>query len=250
MIEQNAFQRTQLLLGDSNINKLHSCSVIIFGVGGVGSWCAESLIRSGIQHLTIVDYDTIAESNINRQVMATSTTVGHIKVEILRNRLLEINPKANIIARQEIFNAETLNDFDFDQYDYLIDCIDSLKNKILLLVEASKSRAKIFSSMGSALKIDITKIKVAEFWKVNGCPFASIIRKRMRQTKMLPYKKITCVYSPEVSDNLGKTIDAQMECKENIVKKAQINGTLAHITAIFGFSLAGLLIKDIVENNK
>ena len=141
-IEQAIFRRTELLLGDELMERLSSKSVIIFGVGGVGSWCAESLIRSGIRKLTIVDSDRVCITNINRQLMATTKTVGQVKVDALKERLLTINPSAEITAMQQIFTAETAENFDLDSYDYIIDAIDSLKDKALLILLACQTKAK------------------------------------------------------------------------------------------------------------
>ena len=135
-IEQAIFQRTELLIGDEAMKRLSSKRVIIFGVGGVGSWCAESLIRSGIRQLTIVDSDVVCESNINRQLMATTKTIGQAKVDVLRERLLSINPNAEITALQQVFNEETAECFHIGNYDYVIDAIDSLKDKALLILMA------------------------------------------------------------------------------------------------------------------
>ena len=148
--------------------------VIIFGVGGVGSWCAEGLIRSGIRHLTIVDSDRVCITNINRQLMATTKTVGQVKVEALRERLLSINPSAEITALQQIFSEESASKFHLEDYDYIIDAIDSLKDKAALILLACKTKAKLFSSMGAALKLDPTRIKVTEFWKVQGDPWHAL----------------------------------------------------------------------------
>lgn len=245
-VNESFFQRSRLLVGDQVMQSLASKRVIIFGVGGVGSWCAESLIRSGVRYLDIVDYDDVCPSNINRQVMATSSTVGKQKVEVLRNRLLDINPDAKIGAIAHLFNEDTKEQFDLDRYDYIIDCIDSLKDKILLSVEATRHRAVFFSSMGSALKLDFTNIRVAEFWQVDGCPLGSAMRKRMRQRKMFPSKKYLCIFSPEVLDNKGIQSPAT-EQNPTHPQKAQINGTMAHITAIFGFALAGLVVQDVAK---
>ncbi|MDO4727009.1 MAG: tRNA threonylcarbamoyladenosine dehydratase [Porphyromonadaceae bacterium] len=245
-MNESFFQRSRLLVGDQVMQSLASKRVIIFGVGGVGSWCAESLIRSGVRYLDIVDYDDVCPSNINRQVMATSSTVGKQKVEVLRNRLLDINPDAKIGAIAHLFNEDTKEQFDLDRYDYIIDCIDSLKDKILLSVEATRHRAVFFSSMGSALKLDFTNIRVAEFWQVDGCPLGSAMRKRMRQRKMFPSKKYLCIFSPEVLDNKGIQSPAT-EQNPTHPQKAQINGTMAHITAIFGFALAGLVVQDVAK---
>ena len=243
--EKDLFSRTELLLGPEMMKRLSEARVIIFGIGGVGSWCAESLVRSGIRHLTIVDADDISASNVNRQLMATSANIGKIKVDVMRERLLEINPDAEIIALNKVYTAETAAEFNLDAYDYVLDCIDSLKDKQTLILNASASRATFFSSMGSALKIDPLQIKVAEFWKVRGCPLGSMLRKRLRQKGTLPAKDFLCVYDEEVLPNKGAAPSPEED--PGLFKKAQVNGTLAHITGIFGLTLAGLVIKDIVK---
>ena len=167
-IEQAIFRRSELLLGDEAMRLIAEKRVIIFGVGGVGSWCAESLVRSGIRKLTIVDSDRVCITNINRQLMATTKTVGQVKVDALKERLLTINPSAEITALQQIFTAETAENFELASYDYIIDAIDSLKDKALLILLACQTKAKFFSSMGAALKLDPTRIKITEFWKVTG----------------------------------------------------------------------------------
>ena len=181
-IEQAIFRRTELLIGDEAMERLSSKRVIIFGVGGVGSWCAESLIRSGIRQLTIVDSDRICITNVNRQLMATTKTIGKVKVDVLRERLLSINPSAEITAMQQIFNEETADSFNIGSYDYVVDAIDSLKDKTLLILMACKEKVRLYSSMGTALKIDPTRIRVVEFWKVSGDPLARALRKRLSVT--------------------------------------------------------------------
>lgn len=262
-IEKGLFKRTELLLGADSMSKIAQTKVIIFGVGGVGSWCAESLVRSGVQQLTIVDSDRICVTNINRQLLATTKTVGQVKVDALRTRLLEINPKANINAIQAIYSAETADRFCLEDYDVIIDAIDSLSNKIHLIREATKTDAFFVSSMGAALKMDPTRVRVAEFWKVNGCPLGSIIRKKIRRGD-LPGKPFLCVYSDEVLDNRGENASCGTEqclCPKSISgpgepslinhewcsQKARINGTTAHMVAIFGFTLAGLVMQHILE---
>ena len=262
-IERGVFNRTQLLLGSDAMERLSSIKVIIFGVGGVGSWCAESLVRSGISHLTVVDSDRVCITNINRQLMATVKTVGQVKVEALKERLLTINPMAEIDARQQIFSEETADSFCLDSYDYIIDAIDSLKDKRLLIEMACNTKAVFFSSMGAALKMDPTRIKVAEFWKVEGCPLARALRQRFKRLKRKPARKFLCVYSDELLENKGHNAscgtekcmcpkakngpgDAALLNHEWCSSKAQINGSLMHITAIFGMTIAGLVVKDAV----
>ncbi len=244
--KKEIFSRTERLLGEDTMVKLSGTRVIIFGTGGVGSWCAEGLVRSGIGHLTIVDTDVVSPSNINRQLMATTKTVGRVKVDALRERLLEINPEADISAVHQIYTEETEGLFDLNSYDYVIDAIDSLKDKARLMLNASESSAVLFSSMGAACKIDPTKIRVAEFWDVRGCPLAAAIRKKFKRAGTFPAKKFLCVYDEEVLPNKGTSgeTDAGTD-SSNGIKKAVVNGTTAHITAIFGFTLAGLVIKDL-----
>ena len=228
--EQAIFRRSELLLGNEAMEQIAQKRVIIFGVGGVGSWCAESLIRSGFQHLTIVDFDHVDVTNVNRQLMATSQTVGQVKVEALKERLLSINPSAEITALQQIFTAETAESFNLGSYDYIIDAIDSLKDKALLILMACQTQAKFFSSMGAALKLDPTRIKTAEFWKVQGDPLARALRNRFKRDKQFPKRKFQCVYSDELLEPQGEG-----------------KGSLVHITAIFGFMLAGLVLQDAVK---
>ncbi|MCR4591995.1 MAG: tRNA threonylcarbamoyladenosine dehydratase [Bacteroidaceae bacterium] len=260
-IEQAIFRRAELLLGDEAMKRIAEKRVIIFGVGGVGSWCAESLVRSGFRHLTIVDSDRVCITNVNRQLMATMKTVGQVKVDALKERLLSINPKAEITALQKIFTEETAAEFDLGSYDYIIDAIDSLKDKALLILLACQTKAKFFSSMGAALKMDPTRIRVTEFWKVQGDPLARALRNRFKKEKTFPRHKFQCVYSDELLKNLGHNAtcgteqcmcpkakngpgDPNLLNHEWCSSKAQINGTVSHITAIFGFMLAGLVMQD------
>ena len=245
--EQNSgkdaiFRRSELLLGEEAMERIAQKRVIILGVGGVGSWCAESLVRSGIRQLTIVDSDRVCITNINRQLMATSKTVGQVKVEALKERLLSINPKADITALQKIFSQETAEEFALDSFDYIIDAIDSLKDKAALILLACKTNAKLFSSMGAALKLDPTRIRVTEFWKVQGDPLARALRKKFKHYGQYPEQKFQVVYSDELLENRGCPTDEGEE--PSSFNKPQTNGTLAHITAIFGFMLAGLVIRD------
>lgn len=261
-IEAAVFNRTRLLVGDDVLDRFATARVIIFGVGGVGSWCAEALVRSGVRHLTIVDSDRVCITNVNRQLMATTATIGMVKVEALKERLLSINPEAHIEARQEIFSEETAPGFNLEEYDYIIDCIDSLKDKAYLIELGTRMPGKFFSSMGAALKLDPTRIKVAEFWKVKGCPLARALRQRFKKQKRFPAHKFLCVYSDELLANKGQAAACGTEkcmCpksengpgKEDLLNhewcssKAQINGSMAHITAIFGLTIAGLVLQDL-----
>jgi len=223
------FSRVELLLGKEALNQIKDKKVILFGVGGVGGWCAECLIRSGIHHLTIVDYDKVMPSNINRQLPANSETIGHAKVTILQEHFKKINPEAHVTAIEQVYNKETSHLFRLDDYDYVIDAIDSVPDKAHLILNASESNAKLFSSMGAALKLDPTRIKTASFDKVQGDPLARALRQRFKKDRF-PSRKFTCVYSEE-------------RLKNRIEDRA--NGSMMHVTAAFGLALAGLVINDV-----
>lgn len=249
MNNSDIFCRSGLLLGQDVMSLLHEARVIIFGVGGVGSWCAESLVRTGLCHLTIVDGDHVCASNINRQLMATTKTVGEVKVDAMKRHLLEVNPEAEIIALHRLYNEDTHGEFALSEYDVVIDCIDSLKDKELLIRNATDKGVKLFSSMGAALKIDPTKIRVAEFRQVKGCPLARALRQRFKKSGTWPRRKFQCVYSEELLRN-----KQYGDCEDNKSKgEAQgkmPNGSLMHITAIFGLTLAGLALNYLANSRR
>lgn len=219
-----SFERTIEMVGQRSFERMQNAHVILFGVGGVGGWCAEALVRTGIKHLTIVDFDSIAASNINRQVVATAANISLPKVEQMQQRLLSIAPDADIEAIQIRYDTDTADLFRLDQYDYVVDAIDSLDCKMLLIHRATQTRATLFSSMGAGRKFDPQQIRVTEFWKAEGCPLARALRTRMRRSGIMPQRKFLCVYSPE---------------------NASDKGTLAPVVGTFGMQLAALVINDI-----
>ena len=241
------FDRTALLVGDAAMQHFAACRVLLFGVGGVGSWCAEALVRSGVGHLTLVDPDCVEVSNINRQLPALVTTVGRPKVEVMRERLLAINPEADIVARQERFSADTAAAFQLQGFDYVIDAIDSLADKLELILLAttnsqfSISNSQFFSSMGAARKMDPTQVRVSEFWRVDGCPLAASLRKRMRRAQRFPERKFKCVWSQE-------RLQANTSLSSERLQ-AQPKGTMMPVTATFGLILATLVLQDVVSKN-
>ena len=222
---ENYFDRTIQAIGQTAFDKLQQARVILFGAGGVGGWCAEALVRTGLVHLTIVDFDVVNPSNMNRQVVATHDNIGQLKVNELRKRLLAINPAAKIIAVSKRYSVENAEEFDFNEYDYVIDAIDSVADKALLLHHATTSTATVFSSMGAGRKLDPGAIRVSEFRKVEGCPLARALRTKMKKENLLPSKKFLAVWSSEMSAE---------------------SGTLASVVGVFGMTLAGLVIKDLI----
>lgn len=240
--ETRRLSRVIRLMGCEATERLMSKKVIVFGVGGVGSWAVEALVRSGIRHITMVDADVVAESNINRQLPATLPAVGRPKVDVLRERLLEIAPEAQIVAVKKRYTASTAAEFDLSRYDYVIDAIDSLADKALLILNATAiSSVRFYSSMGAAMKMDPQRIAVAEFWKVKGCPLAAALRRRFKRSGEFPRRKFRCVYSDELLPNLGPEIS---DSGAMSFDKVAFNGAMCHITAIFGMTLASLVIRD------
>ena len=244
--DNNYFSRVELLIGRDGLNLISSQRVILFGVGGVGSWCAEALIRSGIKHLTIVDPDRVNTSNLNRQLPATIETIGELKVEVLKKRLLAINPEAEIVAIAQIYTEGTSASFYLHNYDYIIDAIDTLTHKAHLLIESCKTEATVFASMGAGSKMDPLRIHIAEFWKVKGCKLAAALRQKFRKGEQ-PSRKFQCVYSEELLKNKGENNDLEEREEGGIIShfKPHTNGTMLHITGTFGFMLASMVINDI-----
>lgn len=247
------FNRTERLLGCEALSRLREARVAVFGIGGVGSWAAEALARTGIGALTLVDTDRVSVTNINRQAPATTATVGMPKVEVMGRRLLEINPALQLELVDGRYTAETADGFDLGGYDAVIDAIDSLADKALLILRATEAarsadrprRPLFVSSMGAALKLDPTKISVAEFWKVSGCPLAAALRRRFKKSGALPARKFQCVYSPELLSNRGEALPDDPSISYG---KVAVNGSLCHITAIFGMILAGLVIEGLIKD--
>ena len=258
------FNRARLLMGSDVLTTVQSMRAIVFGTGGVGSWCVEGLVRSGISHITIVDSDCVAPSNINRQLMATTTTVGRPKVEVLRERLLDINPDAEVTAIVGIYNKENAVDYRLEDYDIIVDAIDSLQPKADLIRHATSLGRRAFhpgegdggepgegaypifvSAMGAALKMDPTRLQVAEFWKVKGCPLARALREKFKRQKSMPRRKFKCVFSDEVLPNRGAAGYVAADTDTWAATKASTNGSMVHITAIAGFMLAGIVIDDV-----
>ena len=236
------FSRSEALLGEKAMETLQTKHVILFGVGGVGSWCAEALVRTGLMHLTIVDGDVVQESNVNRQLPATRETIGQPKVLVLAERLKTINPEAEIRAVYDFYEKDGKTDSETDlcleAYDYIIDAIDSVAAKTDLILCASRVRgAKVFSSMGAALRFDPTQVRVAELFDVKGDALAKAVRARMKKLDRHPSKKIRCVYSLEQA-----AVKAKGEGLE-----AKVKGSLMQVTAVFGCTLASLVVKDMMS---
>ncbi len=234
MIMDDFFSRSEALLGAEVMDALRTKRVIIFGVGGVGSYAAEALVRTGLTHLTIVDGDTVQPSNINRQLPATRATLGTPKVEALKERLLAINPDAEIEAIAEFYHDADENlKSKIINHQYIIDAIDSVDDKVHLILYASRVRGmKVFSSMGAALRFDPTRVTTGELMTIQGDALAKAVRARMKKIGQHPNKKIRCVYSTEQA------------------QRCETRGSLMQVTATFGLTLASLVIHDLTSQAK
>ncbi|MDR2054053.1 MAG: tRNA threonylcarbamoyladenosine dehydratase [Treponema sp.] len=264
------FQRLALLAGQEAMDALGGARVVVFGIGGVGSWCAEALVRSGVGHITVVDSDTVCVTNINRQVQATGATVGEFKTEALARRLLEINPRCEVIPCGRVFRRESAADFGIEKADYVIDAIDSLTCKLDLIEYCARARVPLFSSMGMAQKLDPTRLKTADIWDTEGCPLARLVRAGLRKRGFAG--RFTVVYSDErlpLSAGVeascgsarclcpsrggrgpgasGAACAAGETCPpvEWCSSKKVINGSAVTVTAAAGMILASLVLRDI-----
>lgn len=239
----NPFERLTLILGSEAQKALEKCRVIVVGLGGVGSWCAEALVRSGIGNISIVDFDTVCASNINRQVQATNKTIGRQKTEALEERLKELNPSCNVVSFANFFSSDTVGELDFSGADYIIDAIDILNSKLDLIETAMTMEKRLFSSMGMALKLDPTLIRTADIWKTEGCPLARLVRGGLRKRNIRGH--FTAVYSPERLPRLEPVEHARVADTSKV-----INGSAVTVTATAGMILASLVIRDIYAGFK
>ena len=237
----NQFSRTALLLTNESMEILKNKKVIIFGIGGVGGYVCEALARSGIYNFTLVDNDDVALTNINRQIIATFDTIGMPKVDVMEKRILSINPDAKIEKRQCFYLPENANEFDFNDYDYIVDCVDTVTAKISIIVEAKKCNKPIISAMGAGNKMDPLKLEVADIYKTSVCPLARVMRYELKKRRI---KSLKVVYSKEEPIK----IDSSM-IEEDTHKKI-VPGSNAFVPTTMGLVIATEIIKDLINYKK
>ena len=235
---QEMFSRTELLLGESAMHKLKNSHIAIFGVGGVGGYALEALVRSGVGAIDIIDNDTVSISNLNRQIIATSDTLGLLKVDVAKARALSINPDIKISAFNVFYSPETENDFDFSKYDYVIDAIDTVTGKISLVMRCEEAKTPIISSMGAGNKLDACAFEVSDIYKTCVCPLAKVMRKELKDRGI---KKLKVVYSKEIP------IKPQGVQSETIPGKRQTPGSISFVPSVVGLIIAGEVIKDLIK---
>jgi len=246
----NQFSRTQLLLGEEAMEKLKNARVAVFGIGGVGGYTCEALVRSGVGQFDLIDDDKVCLTNLNRQIIATRKTVGKYKTEVMKERILDINPDAKVDTHQCFFLPENADEFPFEEYDYVVDAVDTVTAKISLVMKCKELGIPIISSMGAGNKLDASAFKVADIYKTNVCPLAKVMR---RELKKRGVKKLKVVYSEEkpIEQKEDMAISCRTNCicppgaKHKCTERRAIPGSVAFVPSVVGLIIAGEVVKDL-----
>lgn len=246
----NQFSRTELLLGKEAMDKLENARVAVFGIGGVGGYVCEALVRSGVGAFDLIDDDKVCLTNLNRQIIATRKTVGQYKTEVMRDRILDINPKADVRIHNCFYLPENAADFDFSEYDYVVDAVDTVTAKIELIMRAKEAGTPVISSMGAGNKLDASAFRVADIYKTKVCPLAKVMR---RELKKRGVKKLKVVYSEE--QPIRPIEDMAISCRSHCIcppgavhkctERRDIPGSVAFVPSVVGLIIAGEVIKDL-----
>ena len=232
------FLRTEMLIGPGGVERLKNASVIVFGIGGVGGYACEALARAGIGSIALVDHDTVETTNINRQITALSSTVGRYKADVMRDRILDINPNCRVISHNVFLDADTAEDFNLSKYDYAVDAIDTVTSKLLLVKLCLEADVKLISCMGTGNKLDPSRFEVTDIYKTSGCPLARVMRRELRK---MGVKELTVLYSPE-EPKKQEFIPERMENSSKIPP-----ATISFVPPVAGMMIAGKVICDIAE---
>ena len=247
----NQFSRTQLLLGEEGMKKLAGARVAVFGIGGVGGYVCEALVRSGVGAFDLIDDDKVCLTNLNRQIIATRKTVGKYKTDVMKERMLEINPDVNVRIHKCFFLPENADEFPFDEYDYVVDAVDTVTAKIELVMKSQAMNVPIISSMGAGNKLDPTKFRVADIYKTNMCPLAKVMRHELRK-RGIP--KLKVVYSKEKpiapKEDMANSCKTHCICPPGTARKCtqrrQVPGSNAFVPSVVGLIIAGEVVKDLI----
>ena len=249
---QNQFSRSELLIGKEGIEKLHKSRVAIFGIGGVGGYTVDALVRSGVEQIDLIDDDKVCLTNLNRQLIATRKTIGKDKVDIMRERILEINPKVTVNVYKTFFLPENADTFPFEEYDYVVDAVDTVTAKISLVMKCQEMNIPIISCMGAGNKMDASAFKVADIYKTKVCPLAKVMR---RELKKRGVKKLKVVYSEEIPTRPIE--DMAISCRTNCIcppgaehkctERRDIPGSVAFVPSVAGLIIAGEVVKDLIR---
>lgn len=251
----NQFSRTSLLLGDDAMEKLASARIAVFGIGGVGSYTAEALARSGVGTIDLIDDDKVCITNINRQLIATHSTVGKMKIEVMKERILDINPKTNVILHHCFFDSQTADHFDFSDYTYVIDAIDTVTSKLVLIECCREVNTPVISCMGAGNKLDPTRFEVDDIYNTSICPLARVMRRELRR-RGIDHLKV--VYSKETAaeplEDVKNSCKYHCVCPPGTTRKCtirrQVPGSISFVPSVAGLILAGEVINDIAKSEK
>lgn len=231
------FLRTTYLIGEEKVEKLNNSSVAVFGIGGVGSYVCEALARAGVGKITLVDGDTVSVTNINRQLIALENTVGKSKVEVMKERILQINPNAEVLCKNIFYSKENASEIDFSDYNYVVDAIDNVTSKLLIIKECDEKNIPVISSMGTGNKLCPEKLKISDIYKTTTCPLARVMR---HEVKKLGIKKLKVIYSTE-----EPIIPKEKETDQTT--KKQIPASISFVPSCAGLMIAGEVIKDLIK---
>ncbi len=234
------FSRTQLLLGREGMESLHKKKVAVFGIGGVGGYVCEALVRSGIGAFDLIDDDKVCLTNLNRQIIATRKTIGRDKVEVMKERMLEINPDVDVTIRKCFFLPENADEFPFEEYDYVVDAVDTVTAKIELILRAQQAKVPIISAMGAGNKLDASRFKVADIYDTSVCPLAKVMRHELKKRNV---KKLKVVYSDELPIKPPEDPSDPEEQQEH--SRRSTPGSTAFVPAVAGLIIAGEIVKDL-----
>ncbi len=248
----NQFSRTELLIGEDGINKLQNAKVAVFGVGGVGSFVVEGLVRAGVGHFVLVDDDKICLTNLNRQIIATRKTIGKYKVDVAKERILEINPNATVETYQEFYMPNSESNILTEDLDYVVDCIDTVTAKIELVMNCKKLNIPIISAMGTGNKLDPSKFEITDIYKTSVCPLAKVMRKELRKRNI---ESLKVIYSKEEPIKIKQ--EANCSCKTNCICppgtkrkcsiRNQVPGSISFIPSVAGLMIAGEIVREIIK---
>ncbi len=234
------FSRTKLLIGEEAFQKLQNSRILLFGVGGVGGYTAEALARSGIGNITLVDNDTVSLTNINRQIIALHSSINRLKTEVMRDRILDINPNVKVNICNCFFLPENAHEFHFGDYDYVIDAVDTVTAKIEIILQAQNAGIPVISAMGAGNKLDANKFQITDIYKTQMCPLAKVMRKELRQRGV---QKLKVVYSTEPAQKPEMIAE-----NDEHTNRRSIAGSIAYVPSVAGLLLAGEVIKDLIQN--
>lgn len=233
-----AWERTAMLVGKEAVEHLAECHVAVFGIGGVGGYVTEALVRSGIGKITIVDHDTVSETNLNRQIIATRSTIGQYKTKVMKERLADINPELRIVEKACFFLPETAGEFDFREYDYVVDAVDTVTAKLAIIEAAKEAGTPVISSMGTGNKLDASLFRIADISKTDVCPLAKVMRRELKKRNITDVKVLYSTEKPILSGN--PVIDEET--------KKTIPGSISFVPSVAGLLLAGEVIRDLIRD--